>query len=162
MKKTRRKIHFPDETYEYLIYRGDTIVVWDPQGKKHITNSSVVTGRSWDVLERGHHKRTCDAWIQPHHIKAWIEKTLRDQKIIRALDWKVLVAISDAGRTGATPAELGVCVGVKNHEVVSSLGRLTGEDQKLATIVFAAGVTRWRLSENGYLAVQLKTQPVAG
>lgn len=43
---------------------------------KLVDRLNVVTGRSWDVLERGHWKRTSDGMVTPKNIAAWITRAL--------------------------------------------------------------------------------------
>jgi len=67
-----RKVHIDDQEWTYKIGSG-AIVIWSPEGKKHLTNQSVVTGMSWDDLERGKWKGTWKG-IGPKLIKEHIEK----------------------------------------------------------------------------------------
>lgn len=40
------------------------------------TPPEIVPGLTWDIFERGQHKRTSDGMITPKHIAAWIGSRL--------------------------------------------------------------------------------------
>jgi len=67
--KVERQARVGDETWGFRIGRFNAVLV-APDGRKSIVNFSVLTGRSWDALERG-------VWvvpITPEHIKSYIRK----------------------------------------------------------------------------------------
>ncbi len=70
-----RKMVIDEATWEYMFGTGNAVIK-SPTGIKTVVNYSVLTGRSWDILERGQHKKTSDGMVKPKHIKAYIVNTL--------------------------------------------------------------------------------------
>lgn len=71
MRSGFRKLHVRSEIWEYKIGK-NAIQLFSPDGKKHVTSQSEVTGMSWDDLERGYWK----GWfkgVTPSQVKTWIE-----------------------------------------------------------------------------------------
>ena len=65
-----RKINIQGREYKYKIGKGDIVII-TPSNKKHITNQSIVSGISWENLERGYWK----GWfkgVTPSMIKQYI------------------------------------------------------------------------------------------
>lgn len=69
---TRRKIHLPSGVWEYKIFKGHRVIIWSPKGEKHVADTRKLTGRSWETLERGVWKHTCDANIYPSEVRDYI------------------------------------------------------------------------------------------
>lgn len=70
-----RKLHINDQVWEYHCGH-NYVVVKSPESKKEVIDYSTLTGRSWDIIERGMRKKTSDGMITPKHIKDYIEKHL--------------------------------------------------------------------------------------
>jgi len=71
-----RKIHTGTQVWEYRIGKG-AVVIQPPDGRKKIVvDLSTLTGRSWNVLERGQHKMTSDGMVTPGDVKKYIEDHL--------------------------------------------------------------------------------------
>ena len=73
-KITRRKIHLFGKVWAYYIGSGGSIIIWDPDNKKHVTDMSEVSGWSWTDIERGFWKRYFS--ITPGMVKKYIEYKL--------------------------------------------------------------------------------------
>jgi len=73
-KQTRRRIHLFNKVWEYYISRGGNILIWGPDGEKHTTDMSKVSGWNWNEIERGTWKRYFS--ITPAQIKHYIEYNL--------------------------------------------------------------------------------------
>jgi len=70
MRKGRRAVHIDGKAWEWKVGK-ESILIWSPEGEKHVTDQSQVTGMSWDSLERGYWK----GWfkgITPSMVKEWI------------------------------------------------------------------------------------------
>lgn len=76
---TKRKIHLPSGVWEYKIFPTCTIVIWAPDGRKHVADTPKLTGRTWDTLERGKRKITRDGMIEPHEVRDYIISELEGQ-----------------------------------------------------------------------------------
>jgi hypothetical protein len=59
-------------TFRYRF--GVTSVVIVIGDKKRVIDYSTLTGRSWDTLERGQHKRTSDGMVTPDDVREYIEQ----------------------------------------------------------------------------------------
>ncbi len=70
-RKGARSLSINGDIWWYRVGKGD-IEVWDPNGKKHVTNMRIVTKRSWDVIERGQWKKTSDGAVTPKDVTNWI------------------------------------------------------------------------------------------
>jgi hypothetical protein len=75
-----RKMTVDGENWEFKIGRSN-VHMRAPDGKGHVVNFSQLTGRSWDTLERGQHKRTTDGMVKPGHVRGWIQKIRRHQRL---------------------------------------------------------------------------------
>jgi hypothetical protein len=53
------------------------IEIWSPEGKRHLTNMSQVTGRDWNTIERGQWEKTMDGMVKPGHVLGYIRKELQ-------------------------------------------------------------------------------------
>lgn len=77
--KKRKKLHIGDEVWLYQIGRW-TVVIWEPDGKKHYPTQSDVTGISMQVIEEYDHKgwpgKPGKQGIGPGEIKEYIEKNI--------------------------------------------------------------------------------------
>jgi hypothetical protein len=67
-----RNLVLSNGTWKYKIGRSFILIV-SPNGKRHLTNQSEVSGLSWEQLERGYWKKWFSG-IKPSMIKDWIEK----------------------------------------------------------------------------------------
>lgn len=65
------------QVWWFFVGRRLGIDIWDPTGKRHNTDASKVTGRSWEVIEKGQLKKTSDGKITPSDVRSWIQKTLK-------------------------------------------------------------------------------------
>lgn len=72
MKK--RTIHTGGRVWLYAVGKG-AIPIWSPDGVKHVTNLSEVSGWFWDDIERAQHKGYWEG-IRPSDIKEFIESDL--------------------------------------------------------------------------------------
>jgi len=70
-----RKIAIYGRTWQFCIGRS-VAVIYDPEGKRHLADLSVVTGRSNDTIARGRWKRTSDGMVTPAHVRDYIELRL--------------------------------------------------------------------------------------
>lgn len=48
------------------------VILKSPEGKRRNVSISQLTGRSWDTIERGKHKKTSDGMVTPRHIREYI------------------------------------------------------------------------------------------
>jgi hypothetical protein len=62
--------------WRYCVGRG-AVVARGPNGEKLCDGLDVVTGRAWDIIERGQHKMTSDGAVTPGDISNWIKREAR-------------------------------------------------------------------------------------
>jgi hypothetical protein len=74
-----RKVIVYGQAWEFSTGRFNAVIKNPHTKKKMIVDFAKLTGRSWDILERGQHKRTIDGMIKPGHVKAYIEKHLAEK-----------------------------------------------------------------------------------
>ncbi len=67
-------LHNKTQTWQYSIGKTGVVVLYDPQGKKHVTDADTITGRAFGSYERGLWKESSDACVQPSDIRNYIEK----------------------------------------------------------------------------------------
>ncbi len=72
-----RKIHLDNEVWEYQIGRTN-VVIKSPASKKIVVGFCKLTGRSWDIIERGQWKKTTDGMVTPKDVRIYIQKHLRN------------------------------------------------------------------------------------
>ena len=73
--KKARAIVIHGKRWWYRVGRaGWTILVWDPNGAKRVTNAGHVLGLPPQVVERGQWKQTTDGMVTPRKIADWIER----------------------------------------------------------------------------------------
>jgi len=51
-----------------------TVVLRSPDGKSHQVGINVITGRTWDIIERGKYKKTSDGMVTPSQIRQYVDK----------------------------------------------------------------------------------------
>lgn len=66
-----RTLHIEGVEYKYTIKGHGVQYFLDD--KKVVASFPAVTGRSWNIIERGQHKKTSDGMITPKHCKAFLE-----------------------------------------------------------------------------------------
>lgn len=71
-----RKMIIGDQTWEYQFGKGNAVIK-SPEGKKTVVDYSKLTGKSWDIIERGQRKKTSDGEVTPQHVKNYIVSTLQ-------------------------------------------------------------------------------------
>jgi len=81
MSKSWRKIHIDEDIWTYKIPRKGipyTILIRDPENKRHLAKTSDVMGMTNYDIERGYGK----GWlsITPSHIKTYIENCILKKK----------------------------------------------------------------------------------
>lgn len=69
-KKGVRRLHIDDVEYLYVI-KGSKVQFFLPD-RKIIATLVEVSGKSWDILERGQWKKTSDGWVTPQHCKDFL------------------------------------------------------------------------------------------
>lgn len=70
-----RKLRFGTTLWQYKIGKWN-VVIFGPDGTKYLTNFSILTGYSWDELERLDWKNAGydhPGNIRPSHIRSYIE-----------------------------------------------------------------------------------------
>jgi hypothetical protein len=72
-----RKIDVDGEEWEFSTGKGNAVIKNPRTGKKAIVDYSILTGRTWNVLERGQWKKTIDGMVTPGHVSGYIRKHLR-------------------------------------------------------------------------------------
>ena len=73
---TRRKIHFPNgEIWEYKILSATGVLIWSPEGEKHVPDVRNIVETSYSVIEDMDDSRAFH--ILPSDIKRYIDKELR-------------------------------------------------------------------------------------
>lgn len=70
-----RKIKVRGETWNYKVGMYH-VVLESPSGLRYAVEYTTLTGRSWDVIERGKRKGTSDGSITPKNIREYINKTM--------------------------------------------------------------------------------------
>ena len=70
-----RKLAIGEAVWEYQLGKGNAVIK-SPDNKKTVVAYTKLTGRSWDILERGQYKKTSDGMVTPKHIKDYIQKHL--------------------------------------------------------------------------------------
>lgn len=70
-QKGARKLEVDDQLWWWLTGR-HMITLWLPNRSKIRVPITTVTGRSWDVFERGQHKRTSDGAITPEQVRQYV------------------------------------------------------------------------------------------
>jgi len=68
-----RKVQVGGETWEFMTGKGAAVIKNPRTGKKTIVDYSILTSRTWNVIERGQWKKTIDGMVTPGHVKAYIE-----------------------------------------------------------------------------------------
>lgn len=68
-----RKIVVDGVTYEYRVGRGNTTIRWENGNAFGKPGNAMLVGVSYDVYERGQHKRTSDGAVTPKHIASFIK-----------------------------------------------------------------------------------------
>jgi hypothetical protein len=53
-----------------------TVEIWDSSNHKSAVDINELTGRSWDVLERGRWKGTLDGMVKPSDVVRYIQAEL--------------------------------------------------------------------------------------
>lgn len=71
-----RKLHIDGVEYLYVI-KGHGVHYYF-EDKKVVANHAEVTGRSWDIIERGQWKKTTDGMVKPSDCKAFLEKLIAE------------------------------------------------------------------------------------
>lgn len=71
-----RKIEVDGIVWEYRMGTGNAVIRSTKITPvfKFIVNYSTLTGRSWDIIERGQRKKTSDGMVTPKHIADYIRK----------------------------------------------------------------------------------------
>ncbi len=69
-----RKITVHNKTYRWKA--GSLNVVIRDDNNKWLVDFSEITGRSWDVIERGQRKKTLDGIVMPIHIATYIQNKI--------------------------------------------------------------------------------------
>jgi|SRR5271167_3131412 len=78
-----RKVLVHGQPWEFSTGQFNAVIKNPRTKKKTIVDFAKLTGRSWDILERGQHKRTIDGMIKPGHVKAYIEKHLAEKPLAK-------------------------------------------------------------------------------
>ena len=71
-----RKLHIDGVEYLYKI-KGSTVQFF-LDDRKVVADISTVSGKSWDLIERGQWKKTSDGHITPGHCKEFLGKFLKE------------------------------------------------------------------------------------
>jgi hypothetical protein len=69
-----RKLHIDGVEYLYKI-KGHTVQFF-LEDKKIVADISTVSGKGWDLIERGQYKKTDDGYVTPGHCKAFLTEFL--------------------------------------------------------------------------------------
>ena len=76
--KNERNITVYDKTYRWAVGKSGAIIIYTPDGKKHVTNYTAVTGHDWrcweDMQHHDYGSHDYDA-VKPSKIRTYIEKT---------------------------------------------------------------------------------------
>lgn len=70
---TFRKLIVKDAEWTYYIGK-TSAVLRAPDGRKKTVGLDVLTGRSFDILDRGRWKKSSDGMMTPSDVAAYIEK----------------------------------------------------------------------------------------
>ncbi len=76
-----RKVLVNGQAWEFSVGRFNAVIKNPSTKKKTIVDFSKLTGRTWDILERGQYRRTSDGMIKPGHVKAYIEEHLAEKPL---------------------------------------------------------------------------------
>lgn len=75
-----RKIVVDDVTWYWFAGKQSAVIKFpQPSWKKQIVSYSQLTGRSWEVLEKGLHKRNEDSMIKPSDVSNYIRNNLQQK-----------------------------------------------------------------------------------
>ena len=78
-RKGLRRLHI--EGVEYLYVIKGRRVQFLLEDRKVIADLSEVSGKPWDIIERGQYKKTNDGYVTPAHCKAFLERFLNDNSV---------------------------------------------------------------------------------
>ena len=71
-----RQLDLKSGTWQWRIGKGGGIVIFSPEGQRHLTHGSTVKGISPDDFEKGKWKKTLDGAVGPGEIRQYIERNL--------------------------------------------------------------------------------------
>lgn len=69
--RSARKLLIDNQNWWFSVGRSH-VLIQPPTSKKFYVDFSTLTGRSWNTLEIGLHKKTSDGMIKPGHVRAYI------------------------------------------------------------------------------------------
>ena len=72
-----RTLHIDGVEYRYAI-KGSQVLFFLPD-RKVVADLSEVSGKRWDLLERGQWKGTSDGHVTPRHCRDFLEQLLNQQ-----------------------------------------------------------------------------------
>jgi carboxylesterase type B len=73
LNRYRRKIHFGSAVWTYRITGGSIYMRTPDLTVTHVVDMSMLTGHSWETLERAVWKKTSQANIKPSMVRDWIK-----------------------------------------------------------------------------------------
>jgi len=75
-----RKIVVDNVTWYWFAGKSSAVIKFpEPSGKKQIVSYAQLTGRSWETLEKGLHKKNEDGMITPGDVSKYIRNNLQQK-----------------------------------------------------------------------------------